>query len=168
MKEELMRDSKRELQRQIHSTLNDWSLFLGSEDIINHLKPFNLKNRPKPLRQIPLPDHLQSLNLPYIELARAHIVNQLNFLLSIRTHINQGQLFAPEQIKLFGPKHQTKITEYKTKLKPKLEILDKDALEQHSLIQDTEILKRYIVQEKYSLEEIKHRLEQRKLNKLLQ
>lgn len=168
MKEEMIRDSKRELQNQILNTLHDWTYFLGADDILDHLQPGSLKRKRSPITSIPVPNQLQPLHLPNIGHARAHVANQLNFLLSIRHHINLGQVFAPEQIQNYGPKYQHQIQAFKKNLSHKLDLLNREELECQGLLQDTEILKRYIAQNKLSLEEIKHRLEQRKLNRLLQ
>ena len=167
MKEEMLRDSRKELNQQIHSTLNDWTFFLGSEDLLEHLNPHNLRKPIQPLSKLPVPAPLQPFNL-HLDHVRAIIVNQLNFQLSIREHMNQGQLFSQEQIKAHAPKYQDTIEMFKQKHKPNLEILDRDELEQNGILQDMEILKRYITQERFNLDQIKHRLEQRKLNKLLQ
>jgi len=166
-KEQLILDARKEISIQLHNTLNDWTYFLGSEEIIKYLEPGDLKKPQNPIPAIPFPDHLKPMGIPSIEHARAHVVNQLNFLLSIRSHLNQGQLFTPEQIRTYGPKYQAQIDIFKEKLQSKIDILDRSELENQGLIEDTEILKRYIVQDKFTLDEIKHRLEQRKLNRLL-
>ena len=168
MKEELIRQAKRELNRQIHSTLNDWTQLLGSEDIIDHLGPYNLKRPQQPITKLPIPQPLQPFNLHHLEHARAHIVNQLNFQLSIKQHMEQGQVFSEEQIKNYAPRYQDLIDNFKTKLEPKIQALNRDELEEQGVITDMEVLKRYLAQDKLSLSEIKHKLEQRKLNKLLQ
>lgn len=166
-KEQLILDAKRELSKQIHNTLNDWTYFLGSEEILDFLEPGNLKKPDNPIPSIPFPDQLKPIGIPSIEHARAHVVNQLNFLLSIRNHLNKGQIFTSEQIREYGPKYQAQINVMKEKLEPRINVLDREELENQGLIQDTEILKRYISQGKFTLEEVKHRMEQRKLNHLL-